>query len=314
MPPKFSQPGNDNLSVSFKNLVPEKYRGTDQYLDIVAWNIRYFHHKDKKRVARVTDILTALNADVIVCEEILDQSLNEVAEGLTKRGAGHYEVVYGTTGGNQRVAMLYDLDWVRAKDDIREVYKKGEFTVDGKEVFPRLPLLGFFTSISHVSNPFEFQLMGLHLKSQMGGGEDQRRKAAETLADWLQKDAPHVDADVILIGDWNAAPDADVWKPFHKLEQEGKAAFRSVNDKDDFSHLMFKNKKNFGSRLDLGAISASAEEEIRSPVETVRWTTLTKLLAKNPEGKAIQKYIKTMRTSVSDHMPVVTRFYVQEQN
>jgi len=30
---------NDNLSKALKDLVPPKYRGTDQFLDVVQWNV-----------------------------------------------------------------------------------------------------------------------------------------------------------------------------------------------------------------------------------------------------------------------------------
>jgi hypothetical protein len=79
-------------------------------------------------------------------------------------------VEYGTTGGDQRIAVMYDLDWIRAKDDIEELFGKGTIIAgDGKDAFPRLPLYAYFTSLSVGGEPFDFQLAGLHLKSQRGG-------------------------------------------------------------------------------------------------------------------------------------------------
>lgn len=317
MPP-FKPPKNDKISLGLEDLVPAKYKGTDQYLDVVTWNIRYFHDLDKQRVNRVVDILSALNADIIVLQEIRDQSLDAVAEKLTKDGAGNYEVNYGTTGGNQRVAVMHDLDWVRSKDDVRELFGKGQIKADGKDAFPRLPLLGIFTTVSPdatgASQPFDFQLLGLHLKSQRGGGGGQRRKAAEALRNWLEHEAPAVDADVILVGDWNAPPDDAAWEPLQGLEQQGKAKFRSINDKTAISHLMYKNKQEIGSRLDLGAISMAAFDELHKPPAPVHWKSLDKLLATNPKAKQIRNYIKQVREKISDHMPVVVRFYIDEQS
>ena len=64
---------------------------------------------------------------------------------LNRRGAGHYKVVYGTTGGDQRIAIMYDMDWISAKDDIVELFGRGSvMTGEGKDAFPRLPLWGYF--------------------------------------------------------------------------------------------------------------------------------------------------------------------------
>lgn len=190
---RYRRPSNDRLSPAFADIVPPNYRGSDRFLDVVTWNIRYFHHRDKKRLSRVIEILSALNADIFVLQEILEDSLEPVAEGLDKKGAGYYLTAYGTTGGNQRIAVMYDLDWIRSKDDIRELFGKGQVRAsDGKDAFPRLPLWCNFTSLSHEGAPFDFQLLGVHLKSQRGGGGPQRQKAAGALANWLCREAPRI--------------------------------------------------------------------------------------------------------------------------
>jgi len=136
--PEFQPPPNDNLSNAFDRLglVPPKYRGTDQLLDIVTWNIRFFHDQDRDRVKRIVNVLSELNADIIVLEEIKDQSLEVVAQELNRIEAGYYETAYGTTGGDQRVAIMYDLDWIRAKDDIHELFGKEKVMVGSKRHFP----------------------------------------------------------------------------------------------------------------------------------------------------------------------------------
>lgn len=315
MKEKYTPPKNDRLSDGFDDIVPKEYRGTDRFLDIVTWNIRYFHNRDKKRVERVMKILNALNADIIVLQEILDGSLEIVAEGLAKLGAGHYKTAYGKTGGDQRLAMMYDLDWVRAKSDITELFGKGTVvTNEGKEAFPRLPLLANFICLSQVSHPFDFQLMGVHLKSQRGDGSSQRVLAAKKLSEWLVTEAPKTDTDVIILGDWNEPPDADTWKPLRELEQQKKALFSALNDSGKISHLMYKTKSEFGSRLDLEAVSTAAFKQMKSKPDVVRWKSLDKLLATNPKGEEIKKFIQELSANVSDHMPVVTRFYWREKN
>jgi endonuclease/exonuclease/phosphatase family metal-dependent hydrolase len=309
-------PGAFNLSASIDAaIVDRKYRGTDRYLDVVTWNIRWFNSRDAQRVENMVTVLTALNADVIVLQEIEAGSLDGLAGELSAAGVGLYKVAYGTSGGDQRIAMLYDTEWVRAKDEIHEIVGKREvLTRAGKDAFPRLPLWGYFTGLPvNVRNEsFDFQLVGIHLKSQLGDGvtdKEQRHKAAEWLARWLDDDAQDVDTDVLIVGDWNEPPSADTWQPFADLEADAKVLFRRVNDDDAISHLMYKRKDDIGSRLDIKVASASAGGYRRGDPKVVRWTTLVKLLAGNPSAAAIKQFIREVSRDLSDHMPVVSRFY-----
>lgn len=312
---EFKPPPNDNITAAFDRLgmVPREYRGTDQFIDIVTWNIRFFHDQDRDRVKRIVSILSELNADIIVLQEIRNLSMDVVAEELRRLDAGYYATSYGTTGGDQRVAMMYDLDWIRAKEDIVELFGKGEIvTPDGKDAFPRLPLYGAFTAMTQ-QQPFDFQLLGVHLKSQRGGGEDQRTRAARELRSWLVDEAPRYDADVLIIGDWNEPPSASAWQVFADLEEEGKVRFRTINNESEISHLMYRNKQDLGSRLDLGAVSMSASERMGKPPGVVRWAPLEAFLGDDPKANQIKEYLKALRERVSDHLPVVTRFYFSDE-
>lgn len=321
----YVRPKNDNLSAALDaaGLIDPKYAGTDRFLDIVTWNIRFFHDRDDKRVNRVVEVLAALNADIFVFQEILDRSMDVVAQKLGQRGAGYYSVSYGSTGGQQRIALMHDLDWTRLKEEPRELYGRGEVvTSDGKDAFPRQPYLGVFTCLRKAETgalvgeegAFDFQLLGVHLKSQRGGGDEQRELEGKKLAEWLAKEAPKTDADVVVLGDWNASPDAAPWAPLRKLEEQGRAAFTKYNNSSDISHLMFRNASEFGSRIDLACVSGAATEKVAAPPQVVRWTSLEDLLSGQPKAKQIREYIKEIAEDVSDHMPVVTRFYFEERN
>ena len=313
--PEFQPPPNDNISALFTaaGIVPPQYRGTDRFLDVVTWNIRFFHDRDRDRVKRIVNVLTELNADVIVLQEIRDQSLEVVAEELRRNEAGYYSTAYGTTGGEQRVAMMWDLDWVRAKDDVTELFGRGVVRAsDGKDAFPRLPLYSSFTCLTD-RDPFDFQLVGLHLKSQRGGGGEQRTRAARELRNWLFSDASLVDADVIMLGDWNEPPGSDTWDPIHQMEEAGELKFRSINSESAISHLMYRNKREFGTRLDLAAVSMAASAKMKKPPESVKWISLEELLAGDPSARQIRDYIAAVREDVSDHLPVVSRFYFTDR-
>ena len=305
---------NDNLSRAFDDLglIPQRLKGTDRFIDVVTWNLRWFHQREAVRVDRIAALLATLNADVIVLQEIADASLEPVIEELGKRKAGNYVSAYGTTGGQQRVAFLWDLDWIRAKDDVRELFGKGTILAeDGKDSFPRLPLWGYFVGLTQEpdATPFDFQIVGLHLKSQVGDGSPQRAAAADALAAWMRSAAPRVDGDSIMLGDFNKVPKAPEWDAFRRLEQEKLIHFETINDQSEISHLYYENKEHIGSRLDLIIMSSSAKLNAKADPNVVRWTSLDNLLASSPDAKTIKAYIKEVGSTITDHMPAVTRFY-----
>lgn len=312
--PNYVPPDNDHLSIGFEDIVPDKYKGTDQFLDVITWNLFWFHHKDEERVKTITDILEQLNGDIFVFQEVVNESLDGIAEELAQRGAGNYEVNYGTTGGNQRIAIMHDLDWIRTKDDVTELFGKRQvMTANNKDAFPRLPLHGVFTAppMEH-GNAFDFHLVGLHLKSQRGGGSEQRQRAAEKLSEWMVQEAYKIDEDVIMLGDWNKEPNSDDWKAITDLEQDGHVFFSGINDESDISHLMYQKKTRVGSRLDAAAISVAAFDEVKADPTVVKWKNLDKMLDSTQKAKQIKENLKFIKKNISDHMPVVTRFYFDD--
>jgi endonuclease/exonuclease/phosphatase family metal-dependent hydrolase len=307
-----------------KKLVPDRFKGTDRFLDIVSWNIRWFDHQDHRRITAIEEVLTAINADIFVLVEIAeDGALDEVVKGLADKKAGYYSVHYGKTGQQQRVAIAWDRDWVRAKRPAEELFPDSPTVVaeDGRrrEVFPRLPLWMYFEALP--DNPtkegFAFELVGVHLKSQMPpqgirgrGGIRQRNEAANRLVDWLETPSEHFDEDVLIIGDWNAVPDESEWKPLVDLEEEGKIDFRSINPKDQLTHIARLNKSGpGGTRLDLHLITRTAEARKVSKEKAIviRWNFFDNLDTLAAEDR--QTLYKAMRMNFSDHLPVVSRFY-----
>jgi exonuclease III len=311
-------PANDNITKLIGKVLPQ-YHDTDDYIDIVQWNLRWFNSKEPKRVDAIYKVLAQLNSDIFVFQEVADGSVDGLAERLTKAGLGTYEAYYGSTGGQQRVAFMYDTEWVRRKDEVAELFGRDAVTTPrGKDVFPRLPLWGYFYCRSTRSNMrgFDFQLVGLHLKSQLdrgGLGEDelQRTLACGSLMNWLEKDADALDSDALLVGDWNEGPEAKAWASARLLEKRKRVKFSSINDASDFSHLYYRNRNDVGSRLDLRLATSELASQLNKANTTdsaINWVTLDQLLGSTAQAKEVKALIKRIKDEVTDHLPVLTRF------
>ncbi|MUG95527.1 hypothetical protein F7734_25460 [Scytonema sp. UIC 10036] len=298
---------NDRISklLQSEDLVPDPSQGSDKFFDLITWNIKFFNNRDPKRVAIITNILHELNADIFVFQEIEEHSLDVVAQNLIDSSAGLYKVAYGTTGGDQRVAIMYDTEWVKASEDIKELFGNEDLTVNvenlKKQVFPRLPLASNFV-VRTADDPFDFNLVGVHLKSQRGGGFEQRKAAAQRLAEYIQNDA--ADEDIIIAGDWNADPNRPEWEPIQDLEKQGLLKFEGfnfVNSQVEGSHLSVGGRR---SKLDVVAVTIDAAKAVVKEADVVEWTILDDSPLALTEREVRKKVIDT----ISDHLPVLTRF------
>jgi endonuclease/exonuclease/phosphatase family metal-dependent hydrolase len=289
---------NDNISAAINEFVPETLRGTDRFLDIVNWNIRYFNELDPARVRLITKIMGEINADIFVLQEIAEDSLDAVASALNGSGAGFYKTAYGESGGTQRVAFVYDTEWVRTKENFRELFQDEPNTLPNstKRIFPRFPLHNVMHAFSQDGN-FDFHLAGVHLKAYMGEddpGTQQRRLSAERLERWSRAETD--DRDVIILGDFNKSPEAPEWRVFRDAEQEGHIRFHRWNNANEGSHW-YRGKR---SRIDLVIVSASVEQvAVEKEARVIPWKRVF-------ESSTLRK---DLIARISDHMPVVSRFY-----
>ncbi len=298
---------NDHLSELFgitlpDGLVPDHLQGTDRFLDLVTWNIKFFDLKSADRVRMIGRTMNEISADIFVMQEIDTGAMQPVANFLNDIGAGHYSVAQGTTGGNQRVTVVYDQDWVRATSNPAEM-SEGTIDENGKEAFPRLPLhMRMVVRSAGRPDPFEFDLMGVHLKSQRGPNRSmsQRVAAAAKIAEWMTTPANEWE-DLIVAGDWNAEPGQPEWTRLRNLEEEKKLRFESWNKGGEGSHLMKSGKS---SRLDFIVVSEAASRQgAEGKAEVINWNEVLK--RKTTLSKVIDE--------ISDHRPVVSRFYFFEK-
>jgi endonuclease/exonuclease/phosphatase family metal-dependent hydrolase len=293
---------NDNISAAINEYVPEGLRGTDRFVDLVNWNIRYFNELDPARVRLITKIMGEINADIFVLQEIAKDAVDAVATALNEAGAGLYKTAYGSSGGTQRVAFMYDTEWVRTKEDFRELFADEPNTLpdSNKRIFPRLPLHNIMHAFAPNDGNFDFHLAGVHLKAYMGQsdpGTEQRRLSAERLVRWSRQETE--DRDVIICGDFNKVPSAPEWRAFRDEEVAGRIGFATWNKEEEGSHWYQGHR----SRIDLVIVSDSVKEvAVQREAKVIPWkrvfdsTTLRNDLIER----------------ISDHMPVVSRFYFRD--
>ena len=64
---------NDRISAFLNEFVPDKVQGTDSFLDVITWNIKFFNTRDPQRVELIARIMQELNADLFVLQEIEEE-------------------------------------------------------------------------------------------------------------------------------------------------------------------------------------------------------------------------------------------------
>ncbi len=290
---------NDNISRLLDVHLTEDQKGSDRFLDIVTWNIKFFNNRDSERVRTITSLMQEINADLFICQEIELGALDSVASRLNDVGAGFYKTAYGSNGGDQRVAFMYDTEWVKASTTPSDLFaEENVIADDGKEAFPRYPLHSKFVARTE-DEPFDFHLVGVHLKSQRGGSRPQRQKAAERLAEWLTSET--TDEDVIIAGDWNNKPSAPEWDSIRKLEQKGEVIFADLNPENEASHLSVGGRR---SKLDLVLVSEAAKKANVNAPTVLEWSQLQ-------TGSWSLEFIVDR---ISDHLPTLVRFYFNDKD
>src|SRR6185369_9720556 len=92
-PPKpfpFDRDSLDQISryLAKKGLVPKNFRDTDKFVDVVSWNLRWFDHRDTRRIEAITEVMAEMNSDLFVLTEVAeDGALTEIVDKLAHRRA-----------------------------------------------------------------------------------------------------------------------------------------------------------------------------------------------------------------------------------
>ncbi len=261
--------------------------------------------RTREDVERLARLIFRLDLEVVVLEEVnvelFSERNGEIRESryqyawleaaLQEDG---YRLLPGSSGGGQRIVIAYDSDEVELLEEARELSVRGSFRLSGncRSNGLRLPLAARFRA-----GNFDFWLVGVHLKSQLGAGscpdrvrEEQARDLLEAIDAELTADSD--EEDVVIAGDFNATPSDRSLDPlfrdggFLTLTWPGRRAEAS----SDISYL-------------IGRFASLIDHLMIRPEATGEWVR-TSTMVLDPDDLALGDYTRLY----SDHAPVWASF------
>ena len=232
--------------------------GSDETLEIVAWNIQSFPKLEDETIELVAQLINEMDADIICLQEIEDYTAfieldNQLTnwDGFRGSGASH----------NINLAILYKNSADFQLESIEELFTNEWYA------FPRAPL-----KLEFLWNNEIFFVINNHLKA-MGGEDDieRRRQACEGLAEYVLTELP--DENVIIIGDLNDLiidpPDINVFDVF--LQDPDNFLFADYDIA--YGSALYWSWNNGSSHLDHIIISNELFDEFTnslSSIQTIR--------------------------------------------
>lgn len=270
-------------------------------------NIDRHAHRSKQTVSRIAKLIAdTLDLEIVVLEEInsKSQEYQWLEDFLGQRGYQLRRV--GITGGEQGVVIGFDTDEVSLLDDgdrsgIKEMNVRSEIDLgDGcTSTNLRVPLYGKFKA-----GQFDFVLVGVHLKSQLGVetasdpgqcADDIRRAQSEDIVGALPGILGDLnDQDVIIAGDFNATLSDPSLSPL--LDGADFIALTKGANRAPGSNNISYLKVPFQEIIDHLLIRTASTSE---------WAVRSTFIFNPPSTPTLlNKYLKY----TSDHAPVWTSF------
>lgn len=171
--------------------------GSPDTLEIATWNIENF--PDEAGTPRyVADIITSLDLDVIVVEEIANtDAWRELIDRLREHD-GVLSTHRYSLNEYQKIGVIYRTSMV-TPGELALLFETDPYA------FPRPPLVVPVAIDDHVHPPLQLELLGVHLKAGVADEDGARRRAAVAAIDThlrAQIDGGG-EAEVILAGDYN---------------------------------------------------------------------------------------------------------------
>ena len=183
-----------NLNLNGQDL-DELYFGTDETFEVMTWNIEWFPKNNQITVDYVTQIIQALDVDILAIQEVDDTDMfNQMLNGLPEY-TGYLESEWFAG-----LAYIYKTDIIEI-NDIYEIYTTSPYW----SAFPRSPMvmdLNFMgENIFIINNHFKCCGDGIMNLDDLGDEETRRYTASNLLKEYIDTNLPN--ENVIVLGDLN---------------------------------------------------------------------------------------------------------------
>ncbi len=169
--------------------------GTNQTFDVVTWNVEWFPKNGSITIDSVKEIIQAMDADIIACQEISDTT----AWKNMVNSIGGYEAIF-FPGRYRGLAYVYKTSTVQIQD-FYKIYSASQYSNN----FPRAPKV-----LDVTFNGQSFIIINNHLKccgdgtlsaNNSSDEENRRFQAMNLIKSYI--DNNFTDKNVILLGDLN---------------------------------------------------------------------------------------------------------------
>jgi len=183
------------ISLAYLNDFDELYFGTDDDLDIMTWNIEWFPKNGETTVEYVSQIIEALDVDIIAMQELDNISLfNQMLDNLVDY-EGYYESSWFAG-----LAYIYNTETIEI-NDIYEIYTTSPYW----SPFPRSPMVMDmnFMGENYIIINNHFKCCGDEYLDFSDDGDEETRRyiASNLLKEYIDNYFP--DNNVIMLGDLN---------------------------------------------------------------------------------------------------------------
>ncbi|HEX8364140.1 MAG TPA: trypsin-like peptidase domain-containing protein [Allosphingosinicella sp.] len=293
----FGTLGRQSSEVGVEALV-DKYRGTDQDVDIGSWNIEWFSNRYANKLDRVASVIADFNLDIWALIESSPEAAEKLVDRLDQEYGLKFDVAHSEPGAGtekQSTSMIWNTSTIRRleadwDDEIKTWLnvRSQNFSDDMLEavhgkVFDRYPGLFRFQAID---TEFDFFTVPLHLKA-MDEGALRREMASKILAAAVARMVDKgADRDWILVGDLNAEIASTNFAPL------GKHGLVALSAEDEGNQSFTYLKAPYKSMIDHVYVS---------PTLAARHGPDSFFVV--AADKTYPDYIK----EISDHRPIVTR-------
>ena len=190
------------ISIFFSQDFDDLNFGTDSSLDVITWNIEWFPKNGQTTVDYVSEIILALDADIIAMQELSDTVLfNQMINNL-EGYHGYYESSWFAG-----LAYIYKSETIEI-NNIFEIYTTSQYW----SPFPRSPMVMdmSFMNENYLIINNHFKCCGDDVLDSNNDNDEEMRRfiASSLLKEYI--DSYYPDSRVIVLGDLNDSL-TDAW-------------------------------------------------------------------------------------------------------